>query len=179
VLSCAMIASLWLVFFPTAAAQASPEYQIKAVFLFNFAQFVEWPVRAFERPGQPIAICILGKDPFGAYLDEAVRDEVVGDRPLVVMRYRQVEDIGGACHLVFISRSEGRDIPEIIARLKGRSLLSVSDADAFAGRGGMVQFVTMNHRINLRINLEQARAAGLTISSKLLRRANIVATEEH
>ena len=175
-----MLAVLWCACVASATAQtsnASNEYRIKAVFLFNFAQFVEWPATAFKGPGQPIEICILGTDPFGTYLDETVRNEVVGDRPLVVRRHRQVEDVG-TCQLLFISRSEAANIPDIIAGLKGRSILSVSDADAFAGRGGMVRFVTMNHRINLRINLEEARAAGLTISSKLLRRATIVATRE-
>ena len=51
----------------------SPEYQLKAVFLFNFAQFVEWPASAFPKPDTPLGICILGEDPFGSYLDETVR----------------------------------------------------------------------------------------------------------
>ncbi len=61
-----------------------PEYQLKAVFLFNFAQFVEWPASAFPNAETPLVIGILGEDPFGAYLDETVRGETVNDRPLVV-----------------------------------------------------------------------------------------------
>jgi uncharacterized protein DUF4154 len=154
-------------------AQSSPEYQLKAVFLFNFAQFVEWPASAFPGPDTPLGICILGQDPFGAYLDETVRGETVANHPLTVRRYRTVEEIKG-CHILFVSRQEQAHLGEIIDSLKGQSVLTVSDAERFASRGGMIRFVTDHNRIRLRINLEAARAANLTLSSKLLRPAQIV-----
>src|SRR3954454_20737092 len=83
----------------------SPEYQIKAVFLFNLAQFVEWPARAFPDPGAPLIIGVLGEDPFGSYLDETLRGESVRTRPLMLQRYRRVSEIK-VCHMLFISRSE-------------------------------------------------------------------------
>ena len=58
------------------------EYQIKAVFLFNFAQFVDWPPGAFPDSTAPLVIGVLGDDPFGPYLDETVRGETVRGRPL-------------------------------------------------------------------------------------------------
>lgn len=158
-------------------AQTPGEYQIKAVFLFNFAQFVEWPPSAFETPDQPISLCILGTDPFGSFLDETVSNEKVGMRSLAVHRYGRIEDID-SCHLLFVSRSERERFADIFAELEGRSVLTVSDTDGFAGKGGMIRFITRNNRINLRINLEATRAAGLTISSKLLRPAEIVTTGE-
>ena len=155
------------------SAQSSPEYQLKAVFLFNFAQFVEWPASAFPEAHTPLVICVLGKDPFGAYLDETVRGETVDNHPLAVRRYRTVDEIK-ECHILFVSRQEQDHMSEILDSLKGRSILTVSDAERFASRGGMIRFVTERNRIRLRINLEAARAANLTISSKLLRPAEIV-----
>jgi uncharacterized protein DUF4154 len=156
-----------------APAQSSPEYQLKAVFLFNFAQFVEWPAGAFPEPDTPLGICILGEDPFGGYLDETVRGETVGNHPLAVRRYRTVDEVRG-CHILFVSRQEQGHLKEILDSLKGHSVLTVSDAERFASRGGMIRFVTDRNRIRLRINLEAARAANLTLSSKLLRPAQIV-----
>lgn len=160
---------------PRASAQttASAEYQLKAVFLFNFAQFVEWPARAFRDPKAPLVIGVLGEDPFGAYLDDLVSGEKIGDRPLVVRRYKRAEDLN-ECHIVFISRSEARNLENIIARLRDRSLLTVSDVDTFTRRGGMVRFVMEDGKIRLRINVEAAKACELTISSKILRPGTIV-----
>src|SRR6267378_1758058 len=157
----------------SAQPASSREYQVKAVFLFNFAQFVEWPTNAFPEAQTPLVIGVLGEDPFGAYLDETVRGEKVNDRPLVVQRYHRVEEIK-ACHVLFISRSETENLEPIFTNLKGRNVLTVSDAVGFAQRGGMIRFVTEKNKIRLRINLEAAKAAGLTISSKLLRPAEIV-----
>ena len=41
-------------------------------------------------------------------------------------------------------------------------------------RGVMIRFVAANNRIRLRINADAAKAAGLSISSKLLRPAELV-----
>ncbi|HKT61784.1 MAG TPA: YfiR family protein [Gemmatimonadales bacterium] len=156
-------------------AQSSPEYQLKAVFLFNFAQFVEWPSSTFPAPDTPLVIGVLGDDPFGPYLDDAIRGESVNGRPLLVRRYRDVRDID-TCHILFVSRREQGHLEQVLDSLKGRSILTVSDADRFASLGGMIRFVTDHNRIRLRINLEAAKAANLTLSSKLLRPAQIVTT---
>ena len=174
--------TIWLVFSAfllssglnlSAQPASSREYQVKAVFLFNFAQFVEWPTNAFPEVQTPFVIGVLGEDPFGAYLDETVRGEKVNNRSLVVERYRRAEEIK-TCHVLFISRSEVNRLAEILANLKGRNILTVGDAESFAQRGGMIRFVTEKNKLRLKVNLEAAKAANLTISSKLLRSAEIV-----
>ena len=157
------------------SAQTTPskEYQIKAVFLFNFAQFVEWPPAAFASANSPIVIGVLGENPFGAYLDETVRDEKVNNRPLEVQRYRRVDEIK-TCHVLFISRSEANRLEQILVSLKDRSILIVGDGDDFVQRGGMIRLATAQNKVRLIINVDAAKAANLTISSKLLRAAELM-----
>ena len=173
---CRALLALLLIAAPAFSAQTTSsfgEYQIKAVFLFNFAQFVEWPPGTFADNGRPLVIGVLGKDPFEGSLEEAVREEKVNGRPFTVERYNRIEDIEN-CQILFISHSESGRLERIFDVLKGRSILTVGDADQFASRGGMIRFVTEQKKIRFRINLESAKAANLTISSKLLRPANIV-----
>ena len=165
---------------PLAAAEAPtppPEYQVKAVFLFNFAQFVDWPAQAFPEAGAPLVIGVLGDDPFGSYLDELVRNEKIRGRPLVVRRFERVQDMH-ECHILFVSRNAAGQFDRIAVDLQGRSLLTVGDTENFSRLGGMVRFVTENGKIHLRINVEAAKESGLTISSKLLRWATIVTKEK-
>lgn len=169
------LVALLLIAVPCWAAQPS-EYQVKAVFLFNFAQFVEWPPRAFPDPQAPFVIGILGKDPFGPQLDAVVRGETVGNRPLVIERYRNIGAVQN-CNILFIGRSEMGDLPHILEVLKGRSILTVTDAEDGDPRGVMIQLVTRSNRIRLRIDVAAARAGNLVISSKLLRPAEIVGGE--
>ena len=160
---------------PGLAAQTAraSEYQLKAVFLFNFAQFVDWPADTFSDAATPVVIGVLGEDPFGSVLDQTVRDERLRGRPFQVRRYQSVDEIK-TCHILFIRRSDAGRVEEILARLKTRPILTVSDADAFAERGGMIRFVTDRNRIRLQINPEAVEAAHLTISSKLLRVAEVI-----
>jgi YfiR/HmsC-like len=159
-----------------AQAPAAPtEYQVKAVFLFNFSQFVDWPAGSFPDGRAPLVIGVLGKDPFGATLDEIVRGETVNGRPLEVRRYGSAEQIDDACHILFIERSQEERFDGVLAALKGRSVLTVGDFEGFARRGGIIRFVTVGNKIRLRVNLAAAQDAKLTISSKLLRPAQIVA----
>jgi hypothetical protein len=159
------------------ANAATPEYEVKAVFLFNFTQFVEWPADAFANSTSPLVIGVLGEDPFGAVLDEAVRGEKVNGRSLVVQRYRSAAEINN-CQLLFLSSSESPRVTQTLESLKGHSILTVSDIDGFAGKGGIIRMATLNRKIHLRINLDAAQAARLTLSSKLLRPAEIVADGE-
>jgi hypothetical protein len=165
---------------PTDAMAAPPvsrEYQIKAVFLFNFTQFVEWPAEAFPDASSPLIIGVLGEDPFGKVLDEAVQGDQAGSRPLLVRRWRQVHEVDD-CHILFISQSQAGSLETILDHLKDRNILTVSDADGSARCGVMIRLVTENNRIRLQINLEAARAARLVISSKLLRPAMIVSDQK-
>ena len=152
------------------------EYDIKAVFLLNFARFIEWPA-AESATSLPIVIGVLGNDPFGDRLEKAVKGETVNNRPVAVKRITSAENAGG-CAALFICRSERPRIAEILQRLDGQAILTVSDIPEFAQAGGMVGLVSDKGRIRLQINVDVAKAAKLVISSKLLRPAQIVSTRK-
>jgi hypothetical protein len=157
----------------TARAEVSREYELKAAFLFNFAQFTQWPTNAFAGPDKPLVIGILGLDPFGSALEDIVRGETIQGRRLVVERYRRVEEIQ-TCHILFISQSESSRLESHLKALQNRPILTVSDIEDSAFRGVMIRFVTQSNKIRLRINLDALEAAHITVSSKLLRAADVV-----
>lgn len=165
---------LWAVGGGTLTAQTgrASEYRVKAVFLFNFAQFVDWPADAFPDSTAPFVIGVLGSDPFGDLLDQTVSGEQLRGRPFQVRRYQTVDEIK-ACHILFIHQPDGDRMGEILSRLRDRPILTVSDDADFADQGGMVRFVNDRSHIRLEINPGAAQAANLTISSKLLRVAEI------
>jgi hypothetical protein len=149
-----------------------PEYQLKSVILYNFAQFVDWPSQAFSDAQAPLVIGILGDDSFGSYLDETVRGEKANGHPLVVQRFRRLIDVK-ATHLLFISESEKDRLEQIFTALRGRPVFTVGDTDGFCARGGMARLLNDEGKIRVRINLEPVKNAGLTVSSKLLRVADV------
>jgi hypothetical protein len=158
-----------------AGATAPDEYQVEAVFLLHFTQFVEWPAQGFSDAHTPFVIGVLGRDPFGTALDAAVRGETVNGHPLVVKRFTAAADIS-PCQILFIDRSAVGEANRVIGSVSHSGTLTVSDVAVPGPQDVIIRFVNEDRRIRLRINVDFARAAGLTISSKLLRPAQVVGT---
>jgi hypothetical protein len=161
------------IFLFSAQTPGTREYQIKAIFLFNFTQFIEWPSSSFPTTQSPMVIGILGKDPFGNYLEEVLSNEKVNGHALVTHHYNTIDELESDCLILYIN-SETPKIETVITKLKGRNILTVSEAPNFIKQGGMIRFYTKENKIQLQVNPEAAKSANLTISSKLLRLAEIV-----
>jgi hypothetical protein len=148
------------------------EYEVKAAFLHTFAQFTEWPPEAFASPSAPLIIGIVGEDPFGRTLDDTMREEPIHGRPTVIRRIERDENLR-SCHMIFVSSSERRQLPQILAEIKGANVLTVSEIDRFAYFGGIITLRMEGPRVRFEINLKAAEQARLKISSKLLKLAKI------
>lgn len=154
----------------------SSEYLIKAGFIYNFAKFVEWPSGAFAEPDSPIVIGVLGTDPFGTILDRIVEDKKIGSRGFVVKRLKWGKDLRDLkeCKILFVSSSEKAHIDDFLQMVKGLPILTVGETPGFAERGGMIRFTLEDNRVRFEVNVEAARQAELSISSRLLTLARII-----
>lgn len=170
-------AALALLLAATLPARAQPGvsrvYEIKAAFLFHFAQFVRWPPSAFAAPDAPLRIGILGDDPFDSAIDEIVRGETIRGHPLAVRRSRSASDLRD-CQIVFVSRSERDRLAGVFGALGSRPILTVGDTPGFADRGGIVNFYESDGRIRFEVNPDRAVRVGLKISSEMLSVCTIV-----
>ena len=153
------------------SAQVAAEYPLKAAVLYNLAAFVVWPVGSFANAHDPIAVCVLGQNPFGQALDEAVRGKTAGDRSLVARRVSTAQQ-ARQCHVLFVSSSERNRLTAVIADLEGASVLTVGETDDFIASGGIVSLKLDGERVRMDIDPEAAGRAGLRVSSKLLSLAN-------
>lgn len=158
------------------AQEVLPEYQVKAAYLFNFLKFVEWPEEAIPDPLAPIVIGISGDDPFCNALPHIMTGKTAQGRDLVIQKYRSGEDMRGA-HILFISSSEKKRLPQILSSLRASSVLTVSDSEGFLEAGGMIQFLSENDRVRFSVNVDATNRAKLKISSKLLSLAKALGTD--
>lgn len=154
-------------------AEALPEYKVKALFLFNFAKYVDWPDEAFPTPGSPIIIGLIGQDNFKDELNRAVEGKVVNGRPIVVKRVSTDPEMNG-CHILFVSSSEKSRFEEILGKTRHGPVLTVGEQGQFLAKGGIINFTLKDEKIRLEIDLDSARQAGVRISSKLLSVAELV-----
>ena len=155
------------------AAVTPTEHQVKAAFLYNFANFVEWPADALGPAGAPIKVCVVGADPFGGALDDAFRGQSVHGRRAEIVRGPSLTALG-RCHILFLPQAEERRWLALVKELHGAPTLTVADGPPLARQGGMVNFIIEAKRVRFEINKVAAEQAGLRISSKLLSLARVV-----
>ena len=154
-------------------SSVSSEYLIKAGFIYNFANLVQWPSSAFPQPDSPIVLGIFGEDPFGSILDHVLEGKKVNGRAFVVKRLRSAPDLK-ECHIVFVSSSELAHLAEAIHLVKGMPVLTIGEIPGFAKRGGIINLVLEDNKVLFEVNVEAAKEADLNISSRLLALARIV-----
>jgi YfiR/HmsC-like len=149
------------------------EYKVKLAFLYNFAQFVEWPPDAFADADAPLTVCVAGEDPFNAELEQSLRGRKAGGHPVEIRRFKPDDD-PRACHIIFVRASEKKAAGRILASLNGSNTLSVGEAKGFAERGGIINMTLEENKLRFEVNVDAAAQTRLKISSKLLALAKIV-----
>ncbi len=142
------------------------EYQVKAAFLYNFANFVTWPAEAFSDSAAPLTIGILGPNPFGEALEQIVDGEYVDGRAIVVVQSDTVAELM-TCQMLYVSLTDRQQLDRLLKRLEGKSILTVGEDAGFAERGGVIGFVSGEKRVQFEVNMSVADEVGLKISSRL------------
>ena len=178
---CILASCLAFVRKPLAVAQqggegafVNREYPLKALFLYNFGSYIEWPAGTFASDQSPFVIGVLGS----ASLDETLRQiaatKKIAGRTIVIQQYTSVDDIK-PCEILFIARSV--PLPQqrlAIEKLANRHVLIVGESIGFATDGGSVNFFVEANKIRFEINLSAAKQQQLKVSSKLLAMARII-----
>jgi hypothetical protein len=165
---------IWTAGPPECLAQgAKPtDYDVKAVYLYNFGRFVEWPATAFAKSNL-FTICVLGEDPFGPALDATLSSETIAGKGVVAKRISSPQE-AGKCQILFLSSAEETRMTQLIEVLDRGAVLTVSDIPRFSQRGGMIQFVPEGRKVRFEVNLTAVQRAGLNLSSELLKVATTV-----
>ncbi len=149
---------------------AQPEYALKAALLYKLMKFVSWPPAAEDSADEaPFRLCILGEDPFAEAID-SLAGRTVRARPIVIERLA-LDGATRHCQLLFVRHPGAAPALNQLAQLP---ILTVSDAENFAVRGGMIEISRQRNRLGFRINAAAARAAGLIIAAPLLELATVV-----
>jgi hypothetical protein len=168
----AAINCFWLIAFLLAnlaahAQTSMSEYQVKALFLLNFVKYVDWSAAVSSNTSGPIVIGILGQDNFNDTLKDAAAGKTINGREIVIKRVSLSDDLGG-CSILFISSSENSRLDEILGKTSALPILTVGENESFLDKGGIINFLLKDGKIQLEINLKAARRVKLQISSKLL-----------
>ena len=152
--------------------QSAKEYEVKAAFIFKFAQFMEWPAAAFASDKDPIVVATFGEDPFEGGLDRVMAGKSIGNRPVVVKHFGGADEIT-RCHILFAAASSSEDVAGVLHKWAKSPVMTIGDGDNFCQEGGIIQFIIEDGKIHFEVNMEAEDQSGVKISSRLLKLAKI------
>ncbi len=158
-------------------AQTGPppdfEHEVKASFVYTVAKFVEWPDRAFQRPGAPLVFEVLGEDALEEALERAARGKTVNGHPVEVRKAGKSGDLS-PCHVLYVGRSEAGHLRGVLDRVRGATVLTVGELARFAEDGGVMGLRLEENMIRFEVNIDAAARAHLSISSKILKLGKVI-----
>ena len=167
-----MLAGLAILAQPVSGQKASVD-DLKAAFVFQFANYVQWPDSCFKDASAPIVIGIVRNDGISKTLAAAVRGKTVGARSIQVVDVAD-EKAADGCHILFIDAKDDKKVDDFLATVRAKPVLTVSDDDNFTSEGGVIRLFLRDSKLRIEINIDEAGRSGLTISSKLLSLAQVV-----
>jgi hypothetical protein len=155
---------------PCAWTRPPTDHEVKAAFLLHFTRLIDWPAGA---PEEPFVVAVLGNDPFAEVLESvAGRD---AKKRLRIVRYESLDRITARPQVLFVGTDNAAEARRACAAMANAPVLTVSDLPGFAQGGGMIGFrLTDDGRVTFDVNVAKSQAAGLRISSQLLKVARIV-----
>jgi hypothetical protein len=164
---CFAILTFYSICFSTAVAEDRliSENQAKAAFVFNVVRYVTWP----PPDSNTVLIGILGKGPLSREW-QSISGKTLSNRKLHVVKSNDVDEMLD-CQLVVIEETSPNKLSRSLQKLRHYPILTIGDSPVFISSGGALNIAFLNNRISFSINLAQARASGLTISSNLLKLA--------
>ena len=145
--------------------------KVKALFIYNFSKYIEWPS---TMDGATFQIAVLGEYPtLMSELNNMATTKKAGNRPFEIRNYNDVNQLG-SCHILFVESKYSSEIANIVNRLQGRNTLLVTEGEGLAQSASAINFFYADNKQRMEINQANIVKYNLKVSSKLLAIAKVV-----
>jgi hypothetical protein len=143
------------------------EAQVKAMFVYNFLKFVEWPVDTSVGAKDPFVVLIIGEGATADATEQFLESKSIGDRPLVIRRIRWDQPLAGARAAVVVER-DAKKLHRVLDAAASAGVLTIGEGESFTTRGGVIGLLVEDRKVRFDVDTTAAQIAGLRVSSKLL-----------
>jgi len=149
------------------ALSAVSESTVKAAFLYKFAGYVQWPDAPTGAAATPIMIGVVGASDFAQELSQITQGRTVSDRPINVRRLADGDSIEDL-HILFIAQEEKARLQDLLAAVRGRPILTVTESEGALSDGSIINFTVDEQRVRFEVSLYAAQLSQLRLNSRLL-----------
>jgi hypothetical protein len=146
------------------------ERQVKVAYLFKFGSYVEWPDGTFLNSETPLKIGFIDADPLADDLAQMVAGHSINGRLVTIRRFRREDSIADI-NVLFIGNSTTNRLAEILAMIKGRPVLTVTESENALALGSMINLIIIEGKVRFEV---APKPVVLGISARLLAAAHKV-----
>jgi len=149
------------------------ESQVKAMFVYNFLKFVEWPSDSSLRAGDPFVVLIIGEGSTADATERFLESKTIGARPLVVRRVSWDQSLAGG-RAAFVVERDAKKLHRVLDAAAAAGVLTIGEGESFTTRGGVIGLLVEDRKVRFDVDTSAAQKAGLRVSSKLLALTRVV-----
>ncbi len=173
-ISLKILLTIWFLSANGGAGNQTDEYTLKAVAFEQVSRFIKWPNNSLtDDTNQPFTIVILGDDPFKGKIEKLYSNRNIKNKNVKTIYIDKITDFKSG-HVLFISKSEKKEIENVVKYTKEKSVLVVGDTKGYANSGVHLNFLAINNKIKFEINKKEMLNAGFEVSYLLTRVSKIV-----
>jgi len=143
------------------------ESQVKAMFVYNFLKFVEWPADTSVGAKDPFIVLIIGEGATADATEHFLESKTIGERPLVVRRIRWDQSLAGG-RAAFVVEPDAKKLRRVLEAAATAGVLTIGEGESFTTRGGVIGLLVEDRKVRFDVDTTAAQVAGLRVSSKLL-----------
>jgi hypothetical protein len=143
------------------------ESQVKAMFVYNFLKFVEWPPDLSVGLKDPFVVLIIGEGATADATERFLESKTIEDRPVVVRRTEWDQSLAGV-RAAFVVEQDSKKLHRILNAAAAAGVLTIGEGESFTTRGGVIALLVHDRRVRFDVDTSAAQSAGLRVSSKLL-----------
>lgn len=148
------------------------ESLVKTQMIERITHFIEWPGNAVMNSNNFITIGIIGRDAVSKNIENTFANQKIKNRQVKIINFSNITDIE-ECDILYIARNVSGKLSNVLRKIEGLPILTISDIENAASEGVIISFV-VNSSVYFEINETKAKNLKFNISYKLLNFAKYV-----
>ena len=145
-------------------SQSAQQPMFKALFMFNFAKYIEWPTSASQ---SQFVIGVYGNDEIVPELKKLAAARKINNKSIVVKSVKSLSDATDA-QVFYVPLSKSGNIENVTSFFAGKPTLIVCDKDGMCKKGAGINYVTVGGKMKFEVNKHNISSHQLKIDPKLI-----------
>ena len=146
------------------------EYTVKALFIYNFTKYVEWPEQNIS---PQFKIGVLGESPIVEKLTLILKGKKIYNRTIEVNEIKNIDEAAD-CQIIFISKNASDKLKPYLDRFSQNEILIVTEDRNMAEKGAGINIIEKDQRMKFEMNDTAIKKAGLKVANQLYELAIVI-----